>query len=395
MTLIQLAHNAGLDPKKSSGSHGGEYKSACPICGGKDRFYIQPEVQMKNCSGRYRCRQCDTHGDTIEFAKKFNGMTFKEAIEYIGAKIPERSLVRQVRRSYTFTPSAIKRPDNIWNRKAEAFVEWSYKHLQSNPEIRLYLNDRGISNRVIDQYKIGWNPVDVWRERESWGLDNPDNKKLWLPKGIVIPTYEKHDGKLRVTRVKIRRDETSSFAQAGKYIAIPGSATGLSIIGDIGSQIMIVVESELDGYALYSLVGDYALIVASGSNTKNPDSISHFIANEKDVLVCHDNDKAGEVMLDKWKKIFPHAIGYTVPFGKDVGEACQNGMDIRSWVLKYKWRDSFHESNMYNALKHMNKQTDTRRAYLPMENDIFDGPNSSRAAETINGIRLMNELLLM
>ncbi len=47
MNLLDLASLAGLNPKKVASTKGGEYHSACPSCGGRDRFILQPEKVME------------------------------------------------------------------------------------------------------------------------------------------------------------------------------------------------------------------------------------------------------------------------------------------------------------------------------------------------------------
>src|SRR5439155_6306936 len=91
MILLDLAHAVGLSPKKTSYTHGGEYHSPCPRCGGKDRFYIQPQRQQKNCVGYYACRQCGIKGDTIQFAMDFFGLNFVDAVARVDGQLPERT----------------------------------------------------------------------------------------------------------------------------------------------------------------------------------------------------------------------------------------------------------------------------------------------------------------
>ena len=110
---------------------------------------------------------------------------------------------------------------------------------------------------------------------------------------------------------------------------------GLSLIGSTQHKIMVVVESELDAYALHHAAHDVACVVAVGSNIKNPDYVTDYHAKKAaSLLICHDNDDAGKSMLVKWKNLYKHAKSYSTPMGKDVGEAVQKGLDIRQWLLQ-------------------------------------------------------------
>lgn len=93
--------------------------------------------------------------------------------------------------------------------------------------------------------------------------------------------------------------------------------------------------TELDAFALHYTVNDFANVVAVGSNIKNPDNVVDRIARHaKNLLICHDNDDAGITMLNKWQTLYKHAKPYPTPFGKDIGESIQQGLNIKEWLLK-------------------------------------------------------------
>ena len=108
---------------------------------------------------------------------------------------------------------------------------------------------------------------------------------------------------------------------------------GLTILGSSKHNTMIVVESELDAFATNFVTHDFACVVAVGSNIKNPDNVTDYIAKKvKHVLICHDNDEAGRKMLTKWQRLYSHEQPYPTPIGKDIGEAIQQGLNIREWL---------------------------------------------------------------
>ena len=88
MDLLQLAAQAGLSPIKVSSTHGGEYKSGCPRCGGSKRFFIQPHRVGRRINGMYCCRECGIKGDTISFAIDILNKTYAD-VKNIYA-LPER-----------------------------------------------------------------------------------------------------------------------------------------------------------------------------------------------------------------------------------------------------------------------------------------------------------------
>ena len=69
-----------------------EYATACPACGGHDRFVILPH---RPPTGRYFCRQCGASGDGIDYLRTFEGMSYPDACRAFG--ITPKQYTRQER----------------------------------------------------------------------------------------------------------------------------------------------------------------------------------------------------------------------------------------------------------------------------------------------------------
>lgn len=394
MTLLDLAHQVGLNPHRASSTQGGEYKSACPKCGGKDRFFMQPHKQMKNCVGYYSCRQCNTSGDAIQFAMDFKGMDFNDAAKQVSAILTEKNNFLRTSTKPSSKPMRIFQSPEMWTTKANAFVEWAHKNIWHQGEILKTLDARGISSEVIRTHKIGWNPMDINRTKSEWAIDTKDSNsnKLWIPAGIVIPSL---DFTGNVLRIKIRRTSWKPTDTMGKYIAVPGSMGGLTLVGNTERALMIIVESELDAYAIHNATSDFACIVAIGSNIKNPDNVTDYLAQRKTLLICHDADEGGTAMWEKWRKLYPHALPYPAPYGKDVGEAITLGLNVRTWILTRGWSTSPDKILMIWALNFISSRSRTIQYYKNLENEIALGSDSPRAktGELQKGLTLMQDLV--
>jgi DNA primase len=337
MTILDLAVQIGLYPRRKSSTAGGEYHSSCPICGGTDRFYIQPYKQMNKCSGSYCCRQCGVKGDAIQFARQFLNLSFQEAVRTVDATIQERTSFPLLKQSYAPQITTLNEPSMHWTARATDYVERAHKQLLLEKDVLRFLYSRGLPIEIIRRYKLGWSSKDQFFSRTDWGLEeqySPNGKlaKLWIPKGLLIPV---HKSTGQIIRLKVRRHDWKEGDTLPKYAAISGSMNGLSIIGNPKHNVMVVMESELDAYAVDYLAHDFAFVVAVGSNIKNPDNVTDYHAkNTQTLLICHDNDEAGNKMLSKWYRLYPHARSYPTPIGKDIGEAIQNGFDVREWLLQ-------------------------------------------------------------
>ncbi len=338
MTLLELAQDLGLDPKKTSNSKGGEYHSPCPGCGeGADRFMIWPELN------RYWCRRCDTNGDAIQFCRDFMKLSYHEARQRINGTSHLPSLY-QIRQPITEKLVVAQDPPKIWQEKASTLLEWSHKQLIRSPSAMDELHQRGFNMHTISRFKLGYsiNPSsksqDFFRDRSEWGLP-PENKvdgsakKLWLPSGVVIPTMC-DDGS--VCKLKVRRQKWHKDDVLPKYVEISGSKACPSIYGNITNQVAVVVEAELDAMLIQQEAQDVCCSMALGGATKKPDFFTdHLLRKFSLILWCLDNDEAGKKAALWWRETYPHLRFWPVPIGKSPGDAFQyHGINLRDWILQ-------------------------------------------------------------
>lgn len=331
MILLELAQEFGLCPKKKGSIHGGEYASPCPKCGGKDRFLIWPNKKNKNVDGSYWCRQCNIKGDSIQFCRDFLGYTFRQSQERCSANPLHLSSSFIFKKSYLKPQPAEQSPK--WQIAMKKLCDDANRNIEDNQPALEWLRNRGIPLEAIREYKLGSLSSNTNYSRKS--LEMPTDLQhrkavpLFIPKGITIPTLENN----KVLRVKVRRSDWQQVDTLPKYFAISGSLKGLNLIGSREASHIIAVESELDAYAIHWTLEKKALVVAVGSNTKQPDALTDDLIKScnKLVVIC-DNDDGGKVMESKWRKLYPKATTVFSPVGKDVGEAFSQGYNIRFWL---------------------------------------------------------------
>lgn len=172
--------------------------------------------------------------------------------------------------------------------------------------IRLWLNQRGISDIIIDKYEITF----------------ADGR-------IVIPV---HDSNGNIIFRKHRRNPESDEGPKYKYDF--GSNSALYGREDAGESYAVICEGEFDCLALRSRdIPAYSSTGGSGTFEK---SWAERFAN-KDVYICYDNDDAGIKGAFKVQGIIPHAKIIWLP--SEVGE---HG-DITDFFTKLnKSTDDFH-----------------------------------------------------
>jgi DNA primase len=340
MCLLHLADLFGLRYKKTSNTHGGEYHSACPECGGNDRFWFHPGYRGARCIGSYKCRQCQIGGDTISFAMKYLNNSKEEAYALVGLDIEKHE-------HYILPKKELPRlelPPKEWLENARVLVEESHLRLLEKPNILAYLEHRGLNLDAVKRFKLGWNNANLFLKYEDWGLkkefkENGAEKILWIPEGLVIPHIDRSGIVLRMkVRLAKRKDASGVTVKDGfpPYIYIPGNMKGMWCFG-YQPATCFVVESELDAMTINFFVGNTASCIATGSAMSNPDMLADLKAKKASLLViCHDNDEVGEKAWLKWKRMYPKAQKYPTTLAKDFGDSIRAGMDAKEFLEQVK-----------------------------------------------------------
>jgi len=315
---------------KAASTYGGEYAGPCPFCGGTDRFRVWPAPHEGK--PRYWCRQCQRHGDAIQYLRDRHGLSYQEARDRLGL-----ATTLSPARSQPQPPEAIAPPPAQWQFAALAFVEECKAHLWSAHGVsaRKWLQARFFSGENLLAASVGYNPEDRYEDRADWGLEPLWNekgrpKRVWLPRGIVIP-WEIDEA---LWRVNIRRFGKLSAADGPKYIGPPGCVPALyGADGLIPGRPAVLVEGEFDSLTVAQYAGNLAVAAATGSTAgaRRLRWIAR-LALASVVLVAFDADDAGEEASRYWCNLLPNARRWRPFWGKDVNEMATMGGDIAAWV---------------------------------------------------------------
>ncbi|MCE5294727.1 MAG: hypothetical protein LLF94_08970 [Chlamydiales bacterium] len=344
MDLIELAEEAGLSPTRVAQTYGGEYVCSCPKCGdgGKgihsDRFHLWPKQATKNCMGRYWCRQCDTTGDAIQFCRDILGLSYVDACSKlkVAPKQSRKYFVTDLTKPRTKLGEATM-PNSTWQTNASAFVDECHNMLWKHPKAVELLKARGFNEESIRRWKLGYCHQELTLERSKWGLSDKRNSegglvKLWLPKGIVIPTFLEGF----IVKLKIRRTDEPKIPSVKfkKYIVIPGSMAVPTMYGDSKKPILIM-ESEFDALLTFDAIGDICSVVALGGAQMKPDLQLHLeLRKSPKILLSLDYDEAGLKSNTYWRLTYPQLLVRPVPKGKSPGDALKLGVDLKQWVAR-------------------------------------------------------------
>ena len=353
MNILERLQNMGIEPKFKKGTGREEWVSRCPKtgCCENDGFIVWPNKDEGR--GGWYCRGCVKGGDFVQFLVDYCAMDYKDAFAEVGREMPadytpqRRDWRPKPMAKPVFQPKVSGHPEGVcvsaWRQHVAKFVDGSHRQLLDRKDLLAYLAGRGVDEATIRKFMIGYNPGEngnnaIYRPRESWGLPTvmkgEKKKKLWIPKGIVIPWFDENK---KPCRVRIRRDiEDLTPDFDTRYYVLPGSAMMPMMINP-GAKAFVVVETELDGFMIDRFAGDLVGVLALGACSLKPD-MATFTALKESLYILNalDFDEAGLKARKWWEAHFDsidQVERWPVPSGKDPGDAYQDGVDIRQWIL--------------------------------------------------------------
>ena len=127
------------------------YKGRCPFHHEKDAsFTVSPHKQIFYCFG------CQATGDVIAFIAQIEGCSQFEAAKFIidkyNIEVPPQLLNEKQESSGTISQK------NHYYQLCEAIATWCAQQLQSNQDAKTYLNERKLTQNIIEQFDIGYFP---------------------------------------------------------------------------------------------------------------------------------------------------------------------------------------------------------------------------------------------
>ncbi len=164
---------------------GANFKAKCPFHNEKTpSFFISPE------RGTYYCFGCNAKGDIFTFVEQFEGLDFKGALKTLAERagvelVASRSAETSVR-------------DRIYET-LEAATKVFQEKLESNSEARAYLVGRGLTDKTIAEWRLGFAPNE-WREIKTAlgakGFSESELEQAGLIKRTDAASYDRFRGRI-------------------------------------------------------------------------------------------------------------------------------------------------------------------------------------------------------
>ena len=283
-----------VDLKRS----GSNYMGLCPFHSEKTpSFSVSPSKSIFKCFG------CGVGGDVITFIMKRENLNFPEAVEFLAEKYNVR-----LSEYKDENKEARDKRNRLYDINRETAMHF-LNNLSSSPKAQKYLRDRGLSEKTIRAYGLGYSKdswTDLYDHLTKLGYKEDELLELNLISKSKNGNYIDRFRDRVMFPIINRNNKVIAFGARGFGDAKPkylnsretpifhkgSNLFNMNIISRESSrQRIILVEGYMDVISLYNSGINYSVASLGTSLTEDQAAIIKKMA--KDIYICYDSDKAG------------------------------------------------------------------------------------------------------
>lgn len=334
INILEVAQTYIPKFKKS----GNNYFGICPFHSEKTpSFSVNPDM------GIYKCFGCGESGDVITLIQKLEGVDFPKALE-IAAKRAGVTLQKNFSPKDEQTYKERQAILTINSLVAEYYNYVLLKH-NSGKLGREYAKNRGITKRLIEQFKIGYAPsgyqnlLNFLKRRGykisdlvRWGLVVSGRGQVYdkFRSRLIFPLINQHDeivgfsGRITIKNTKapkyLHSPQTLAFDKSSFLFGISSAKTEMR-----KKDFVVFTEGQLDVISSYKT--KVTNVVASLGTSLSPKQLEVAKRYTSNIYFSFDTDIAGETALIRSVGL-AHEVGMSVKAitlleGKDADELIQ------------------------------------------------------------------------
>ncbi len=324
---------------------GSNYKGRCPFHNDKTpSFFVSPERESYYCFG------CGAKGDIFTFVQEFEGTDFVGALKILANKAGiELEKINYQKNSKTKIIKDIL-------EEATSFFE---EQLKNNSEVKLYLEKRGIKEKTILEWRIGFAPSG-WRnifdhlkklkylesDIERAGFIKKNEKGEYYDRfrsrvmfpifnsmGEVIAFSGRIFGSSEEMAKYINSPETEVFKKSEVLYGLDKAKKAIR-----KNNFTILVEGQMDTIMCYQ--AGYKNVVASSGTALTETQLKNINKLSNNLVIAFDSDSAGFSASEK-------AWGMALSLGMDVKIApLRGGLDPADLIKEdiKKWKEVIKNS---------------------------------------------------
>lgn len=331
---------------------GSDYKACCPFHHEKTpSFIVSPSRRSFHCFG------CGVHGDIFKFAMLSDGMSFKDAVksfaDKVGIIIEEKSDPLQNKRKIL----------QKIHSDITAFFQRCLNKTNEAAGARRYLEARGLSPEIIEQFRLGYSPedssvIEEWAAKYKYDLndlveagilsapreDRPSDRYFNKFHGRLIFPITDQSGQVIAFSGRVLKDDK----HAPKYYNSPetpifrksrtlyGLCFAKKNITRTPRREALICEGQIDVIRCHSC--GFGTAVASQGTAFTEEHVSLLKAYADSAVLVFDGDAAGIKAASRTGRLFleagiPIKVA-TLPKGEDPDSILKNqGAEVFQEIL--------------------------------------------------------------
>ncbi|MDG4923610.1 DNA primase [Glaesserella parasuis] len=283
---------------------GRDYQACCPFHHEKS-----PSFTVSQSKQFYHCFGCGVHGNVISFLMEYDKLEFPEAIEELaalhGLEVPRENVINRDGK-----PQASYKTRRNLYELLDLVAKFYQQQLTQDRASQAYLQQRGLSQEIIERFEIGFSPNAMDAVLRRFG-NNPEEVQKLLDTGMLSKNdrgnvYDRFRNRVMFP-IRDKRGRVIAFGgrvlgdEKPKYLNSPESATyhkGNELYGlyqalqhNEKPEFLFVVEGYMDVVALAQFGVNNA--VASLGTATTGEQIQLMFRSTEQVICCYDGDRAG------------------------------------------------------------------------------------------------------
>lgn len=315
----------------------GGFMGRCPFPDHSEKtasFSVSESKQVYNCFG------CGKKGNIFTFLRDFNGLNFRDALEYLAnrAHIPIPEDTKEDAQSSDLAAKK-KKELMLVNKLAAQYFSECFSGLDSQHPTKIYAHKRGLNSEIINEFKIGFAPeswdglfeflknkgvpaqlaeearlikskkdgpgyFDIFRNRLMFPILNTMGEPIAFGGRVILQGEPKYLNSPE-TPVFIKGKVLYGLSQAAKYIR--------------SEDYVLVVEGYMDVVSLAQ--SGIGTAVATMGTAMTPEHAKILGRMTKNIVALFDGDQAGLAAAERALPILLsvelHPKGLVLPDGMD------------------------------------------------------------------------------
>lgn len=280
---------------------GNNYKGRCPFHNEKTPSFIVSEQKQI-----YKCFGCDEGGDVIRFIMKIENVDFMDSLDILGKEI-NIDVKKEISKDVDKT--SIKKKKRYYDMNLY-IAKFYFNNLKKNNNALKYLENRGLSQKIINRFGIGF-ASDSWEETKNFLKSKNFLEKEIYENGLIIKTkkgnfIDKFRNRIIFPIFNIK-NEIIGFGgrvidnkSIPKYLNSPETIVfnkrynlyALNFVKKYSNKDYVIV---VEGYMDVVSLNQYGIynVVASLGTALTIEQVKLLKRYYKKVILCYDMDEAG------------------------------------------------------------------------------------------------------